>query len=450
MALFSLVASLFTVTFVFIPPVKIPFYFYILPQINFVKMIYHLSVSCFYDRCEKHLGSMSYDLVYQVGVIFSISSFYALIGIMIDEGYFNMRLAQSKKMRISHKIIDDTEERFCLTQKTIENKATEDFGLVVHNVQKIYNLDNGGSVEALKGVSFAINKGEIFGLLGPNGAGKTTLLSILTGHYKATHGEAFIGGYDIHKDSNKIYKMIGVCPQFDCLWPELTIEDHFLFYIRLRGIQRKLEQYHLENVIDQMKLGDHRKKKIEELSGGMKRRVSIGIAIAGNVKLVFLDEPTTGLDPINRIQIWHILSELRHKRSILLTTHLMDEADQLCDRIGIINLGQIICLDYQANLKNKFGSGFTLHILFTDKQTDKHTELTALLSKICSATLIEQSICTSTFKLNCEKTRLLDVFHLLGDKKERFSIHSWSFTQSSLKDVFINAVENHPQKTHIY
>jgi ABC-type multidrug transport system ATPase subunit len=157
---------------------------------------------------------------------------------------------------------------------------------------------------AVKSFSLLIKKGEIFGLLGPNGAGKTTLLSMLTGIYKPDKGDAWIAGHSLKTELATIHSLIGVCPQFDLLWPELSIEDHLLFYARMKGVPRSEEQEKVKTALEEVNLEDKRSKLACELSGGMKRRLSIAISMVGRPSIIFLDEPTTGLDPDNRRQIW--------------------------------------------------------------------------------------------------------------------------------------------------
>lgn len=137
-------------------------------------------------------------------------------------------------------------------------------------------------------------------MLGPNGAGKTTLLSILTGIHGSDSGDAYIAGSNVYTQLNEVYKKIGVCPQFDLLWDELTIEDHLLFYLRLKGVETSCEKSSVKKAAEEVFLTPHLKKKVKELSGGMKRRLSLSIALVGEPKVIFLDEPTTGLDPANR------------------------------------------------------------------------------------------------------------------------------------------------------
>jgi ABC-type multidrug transport system ATPase subunit len=187
-----------------------------------------------------------------------------------------------------------------------------------------------------------IERGECFGLLGENGAGKTTTINMLIGLLTPTHGTAYIEGYNIRNPQHmqQIHKLIGVCPQFDTLWPTLTPEEHLLFFTRLRGtIPRSHEHDHVRELLTMFELdGKRRTQLAKTLSGGMRRRLSVAIALAGDSKVVFLDEPSTGLDPRSRRLLWDIILKFRRtgQRTIILTTHSMDEADVLCTRIGIM------------------------------------------------------------------------------------------------------------------
>lgn len=436
----------YIVTYCYIPPIKIPIFFYLFPQTSFVKMLNILAIECYYDRCVQSVTDMPSEIKYNLVILFGVSTVYGIIGLLLDLRLFSNTKKDVRVKDVYMKMNQEDKQRFDDTKEIIEGGQQSKYALVVHNIHKTYRLENQENVEALKGVSFKINKGEIFGLLGPNGAGKTTLLSILTGDNKESKGEAYINGLSVSKDIKSICKIIGVCPQFDCLWPELTVEEHFLYYIRIRGILSKHEQQHVDIVVEQMNLEEHRHKRIEDLSGGMKRRVSIGIAIAGDVKLVFLDEPTSGLDPINRIQIWHILSKLRHTKSILLTTHLMEEADQLCDRIGVINLGEIVCLDFQTNLKNAYGNGFTLSVVLNQNSNTNIERLIQLVSSVGPTSIANSEKNMITLNLNCNKKSLISLFAHLENRKTELGIYSWSFSQCSLKDVFMNAVEKSAKK----
>lgn len=180
--------------------------------------------------------------------------------------------------------------------------------------------------------------------------------------FEPNNGNAWVGGYSIIDEIEKVHLEMGVCPQFDLLWPELTVEQHLYFYARLKGASRKEEKLKVEEAIKEVNLQKFSKFKTTQLSGGMKRRLSVAISLVGTPRIVFLDEPTTGLDPDNRRQLWTVLAKCREKRAMFLTTHMMDEADTLCNRIGIITNGVLRTVANQIKLRKKYGGGYRLDI----------------------------------------------------------------------------------------
>lgn len=237
------------------------------------------------------------------------------------------------------------------------------YPLVVKDMRKVYPACGGVPPKvATKSMCLRIKKGEMFGLLGPNGAGKTTLISMLTGMYRPTSGNAWVAGYDIRNQLDVVQLQIGVCPQFDLLWSDLTVEEHLLFFARLKGIDPEQEQARVETAIEEVLLQRFRNFPVKSLSGGMKRRLSVAISLVSEPKIIYLDEPSTGLDPENRRQLWDILSAQKGKRAIILTTHSMEEADVLCNRIGIVSDGILRCVAPQVRLKSIYGGGYHLFI----------------------------------------------------------------------------------------
>lgn len=230
--------------------------------------------------------------------------------------------------------------------------------LVCQELRKVYDS---GKV-AVKGLHLAVAENECFGLLGENGAGKSTTLSMLTGMFKPSDGTALVGGYDIRTEIDQVHLSMGLCPQFDILWNDLTVKEHLLFYARLKGIDSSEEDDHVDRLITEVGLAKAKNKRADALSGGMRRRLSIAMALVGDSRIVFLDEPTTGLDAASRRQIWAIVRRAKRGRAIILTTHSMDEAELLCSRIGILAHGQLRCLGNQQHLKSLFGEGVRLKI----------------------------------------------------------------------------------------
>lgn len=238
-----------------------------------------------------------------------------------------------------------------------------DYPLVVKDIRKVYP----GVVRPIianKNITMTVKNGELFGLLGPNGAGKTTLITQLTGFYEPTNGNAWIGGFDIKTQLDIVRLQIGVCPQFDVLWDSLNVEEHLQFYARLKGVHPEDEEALINKILEEVQLTPERYLMTSELPLGMRRRLSIAISMVSMPKIVFLDEPTTGLDPDTRRQLWNILQDCKKdkNRAMVLTTHSMEEADVLCNRIGIVNKGVLRCIGTQNRLKTLYGGGYHLYI----------------------------------------------------------------------------------------
>lgn len=201
--------------------------------------------------------------------------------------------------------------------------------------------------------------------------GKTTLINILTGLYESTHGTARIAGFDIHTENQSVYQNIGICPQFDILWDDLTPLDHLYFYARLKGVERSQENSAVNGIIQQLKMSEYKNRLAKHLSGGEKRRLSIAISLIGFPTVVFLDEPTTGLDPEVRRSIWNTINEAREGKTIVLTTHSMEEAEALCQKIAIMAKGSLRCISNQTRLKELYGSGYKLYTNSNPQDTEK-------------------------------------------------------------------------------
>lgn len=220
----------------------------------------------------------------------------------------------------------------------------------VRNLTKNY-----GSFEAVKGISFDVYEGEIFGLLGPNGAGKSTTLEIIETLRKKTGGEVFVGGYSIDRDADKIKKLIGVQLQASGFYPGLNLTELIILFSGLYN-----EPVNPKELLQLVNLEDKARSKYKELSGGQKQRFSIATTLINKPKIIFLDEPTTGLDPQARRNLWDLIRDIRSKgTTVIITTHYMDEAEILCDRVAIIDEGKIIALQSPDQLIDDLvASGF--------------------------------------------------------------------------------------------
>ncbi|HVA72094.1 MAG TPA: ATP-binding cassette domain-containing protein [Candidatus Limnocylindrales bacterium] len=211
-----------------------------------------------------------------------------------------------------------------------------------------------GELTAVNAVSFTVEDGEIFGLLGPNGAGKTTLIRMLTTLTPITSGVARVGGFDIAHEQDAVRHALGVIPQAFTSDPELTAQENMLIHAKLYGVPADQRAELINRLLDSVDLLKFKSKLVRTFSGGMRRRLEIARGLVHSPKIMFLDEPTTGLDPVSRTNVWEMIRRLRDEShlTILLTTHYMDEADKLCDRIAIVDHGKLVALDTPMRLKD--------------------------------------------------------------------------------------------------
>jgi ABC-2 type transport system ATP-binding protein len=235
-----------------------------------------------------------------------------------------------------------------------------------------------GEAVAVNGISFEIREGEIFSLLGPNGAGKTTTISVLSTLFAPSSGDARIGGYSVVKEPMRVRNLIGVVPQDLALYDDLTARENLNFWGQMYGLSGKALKTRVAEVLEQIGLSDKANKRVKTYSGGMKRRVNIGVGLLHRPKLLFMDEPTVGIDPQSRRAILDSVKELNQQgMTVLYTTHYMEEAEELSHRVGIIDHGELKALGTQAELTHQVGESDTL-ILHMDEGQNADALLAAL------------------------------------------------------------------------
>jgi ABC-2 type transport system ATP-binding protein len=241
----------------------------------------------------------------------------------------------------------------------------------VSNLKKTY-----GTTQALKGVSFNIQAGEFFGLLGPNGAGKTTTISIMSTILEADEGSVTIAGFDLKKNPRECKETIGVVPQEIALYNDLSAYDNLMFWGSLYNVPKPVLSKRIDNTLTLFGLFDRRKDKVKTYSGGMKRRINIASALLHSPKILFMDEPTVGVDPQSRNLIFEVIDKL-HKEGMTMvyTTHYMQEAERLCDRIGIIDNGTIITQGSLDELKSSSKIKETIVVTFHEIPENAFTKL---------------------------------------------------------------------------
>uniref|UniRef100_H2Z857 ABC transporter domain-containing protein n=1 Tax=Ciona savignyi TaxID=51511 RepID=H2Z857_CIOSA len=295
---------------------------------------------------------------------------------------------------------------------------------------------------AVDNLSINMYEGQITVLLGHNGAGKTTTMSMLTGFFPPSSGEASIMGHNITDDMKGVRKSLGLCPQFNILFDLLTVDEHLYFFARLKGVPVTEVQQECDGMRDILKLNDKASAQSCTLSGGMKRKLSVGIALSAGSKYVILDEPTSGMDPAARRAIWDVLQIYRTKCSILLSTHFMDEADLLGDRIAIMADGRLRCTGSSVFLKSKFGVGY--HVVLTKTpQCDVAQIDRFFLTHVPEAKLERTAGGEVSFVLPFHSSPSFPkLFRSLEEDADNLGITSFGATVTTIEEVFLRVTED--------
>ncbi|RMC22299.1 hypothetical protein DUI87_00611 [Hirundo rustica rustica] len=356
-------------------------------------------------------------------------------------------------------------------------------GVSIQNLVKVYR---DGKKVAVDGLTLNFYEGQITSFLGHNGAGKTTTMSILTGLFPPTSGTAFILGKDIRSELSTIRQNLGVCPQHNVLFDLLTVEEHIWFYARLKGLPEKKVKEEMEQMATDVGLPHKLKARTSRLSGGMQRKLSVALAFVGGSKVVILDEPTAGVDPYSRRGIWELLLKYRQGRTIILSTHHMDEADILGDRIAIISHGKLCCVGSSLFLKNQLGTGYYLTLvkkdvdsslsscrnssstvsylkkddsvsqsssdagLGSDHESDTLTIDVSAISNLITkhvpeARLVEDIGHELTYVLPYKAAKegaFVELFHEIDDRLSDLGISSYGISETTLEEIFLKVADD--------
>ncbi|XP_047149989.1 ABC transporter A family member 7-like isoform X2 [Vigna umbellata] len=343
---------------------------------------------------------------------------------------------QKSKVFVQMEKPDVAQEREKVEQLLLEPTINQ--AIVCDDLRKVYPGRDGNPEKlAVRGLSLALPQGECFGMLGPNGAGKTSFINMMIGLTKPTSGTAFVEGLDIITHMDGIYTSMGVCPQHDLLWESLTGREHLLFYGRLKNLKGSALTEAVEESLKSVNLfyGGVADKKAGKYSGGMKRRLSVAISLIGDPKVVYMDEPSTGLDPASRNNLWNVVKRAKQDRAIILTTHSMEEAEVLCDRLGIFVDGSLQCIGNPKELKGRYG-GTYVFTMTTSVDDEKAVEnLVRRLSP--NANKIYHISGTQKFELPKEDVKIADVFKAVETAKRSFTVSAWGLADTTLEDVFI-------------
>ncbi|XP_023676681.1 phospholipid-transporting ATPase ABCA1 isoform X2 [Paramormyrops kingsleyae] len=378
-------------------------------------------------------------------------------------------------------------EAVCMEEEPAHLKP----GVYIKKLVKVYSH---GNKLAVDGLTLGFYEGQITSFLGHNGAGKTTTMSILTGLFPPTSGTAYIMGKDIRSELSAIRRDLGVCPQHNVLFSMLTVEEHIWFYARLKGLSEEEVKAEMEQIVSDLGLPHKRKSRTNQLSGGMQRKLSVALAFVGGSKVVILDEPTAGVDPYARRGIWDLLLKYRQGRTIILSTHHMDEADILGDRIAIISHGKLCCVGSSLFLKNQLGTGYYLTLVKRDHDlslsssyrnssstvsyikkddsvsesssdaglgSDQESETTTIDVSIISnvifkhvpaARMVEDLGHELIYVLPYESAKdgaFVELFHELDDRLFDLGISSYGVSDTTLEEIFLKVAEDSGVDTEI-
>ncbi|CAH0401461.1 unnamed protein product [Chilo suppressalis] len=308
----------------------------------------------------------------------------------------------------------------------------QDVGIKIMNVTKVFPKQR-----ALHNVSLDVFKGEITVLLGHNGAGKTTLMSIITGMLSATEGKVYVCGSEMRPQQDAARQRLGLCPQHNLFFPDLTVLEHVMFFTLLKGGSFAETRTSSESLLDKLGILDKMNSMSSELSGGMKRRLQLACALAGGADVLILDEPTSGLDVETRRELWDLLLALRGSRTVLLSTHFMEEADALGDRVAALHAGKLRCFATPLYLKKAIGTGYRL--TFTTIGVPNEEAITRVVtSQVPDATVKEQSFNSISYNLPATSSdKFPELFSSLEYKRPELSIDSIGVGISTLEEVFL-------------
>lgn len=486
--IFSTIGVLFsinTITFIYPFPDHLPYGFNLIPQLNFVRLMYYFLV-----KGSSEIKDYEQNEFYVcLGFLYFNILFYSLLTYLCSDGYIITLIKKLFKKKKQVEVVPnvDTPPQQELTDESIKNilnsqkrsklskdsefnkidndslpslikEYSKDFAQIHTSaqseffkiidltesqnkndlseyslcVQNLYKKYDSGKV-ALDDLNLLIEKGQIYGLLGPNGAGKTTMISIVTGFLSKTSGNIFINGKNT--DDFPVKNKLALCPQFNIQWPNLTVWEHLTIFGMMRNLSGATLKNSVDKIIHDIDLEDKKNIEASKLSGGMRRRLSIGISLMGDTEIIFLDEPTTGLDPKRRRELWQIIKSIKKNKTFIISTHLMEEAEFLCDKIGIINFGVLRAVGTSNYLKSSLVDFFRVELTIKDHYSEWPTDKKTQIENILQGEIIYEF--RNLIKIEIKKTNFENYSKILEsiDSCSDF-VKSWSLKSGSLEDAF--------------
>ncbi|XP_038211321.1 phospholipid-transporting ATPase ABCA1-like [Zerene cesonia] len=390
------------------------------------------------ENCISVLACLVF-LILQSAIFFTLALYLSLVnpgpyGQSLPWNFFCQKQYWSKRQVVPDADVEELEEMSDERDALFFEQPPKDMevGIKIVNVSKVFP-----KTRALNNVTLDVYKGEITVLLGHNGAGKTTLMSIITGMLSPTEGKVYVEGLDTCTQRDEMRQHLGLCPQHNLFFPDLTVLEHVMFFTMLKGSGYMEAKSSSLKLLDHLGLGGKINEQSGALSGGMKRRLQLACALAGDARLLVLDEPTAGLDVESRRQLWDLLASLRGSRTVLLSTHFMEEADALGDRVAALHAGRLRCHATTMRLKRALGSGYRLS--FTTVGLPNEPAITAAIqSKVPDASVKESSLNSISYNLPANSSnKFPEMFTMLEMNRPELGIDSIGVGKSTLEEVFL-------------
>uniref|UniRef100_A0A8C9HM65 ATP-binding cassette sub-family A member 2 n=1 Tax=Piliocolobus tephrosceles TaxID=591936 RepID=A0A8C9HM65_9PRIM len=415
--------------------------FLIFPNYNLghglMEMAYNEYINEYYAKIgqfDKMKSPFEWDIVTRGLVAMAVEGVVGfLLTIMCQYNF----LRRPQRMPVSTKPVEDDVDVASERQRVLRGDADNDM-VKIENLTKVYKSRKIGRILAVDRLCLGVRPGECFGLLGVNGAGKTSTFKMLTGDESTTGGEAFVNGHSVLKELLQVQQSLGYCPQCDALFDELTAREHLQLYTRLRGISWKDEARVVKWALEKLELTKYADKPAGTYSGGNKRKLSTAIALIGYPAFIFLDEPTTGMDPKARRFLWNLILDLiKTGRSVVLTSHSMEECEALCTRLAIMVNGRLRCLGSIQHLKNRFGDGYMITVRTKSSQSVK--DVVRFFNRSFPEAMLKERHHTKVqYQLKSEHISLAQVFSKMEQVSGVLGIEDYSVSQTTLDNVFVN------------
>lgn len=332
----------------------------------------------------------------------------------------------AEELRVEHIVRGASDER----------TLGREWPILIRDLKKTFPKFAGGTERhAVRGISLAVGDGECVGLLGPNGAGKTTMLNMLTGFLDPSAGCALLAGLNVAEDRQRVYSLMGVCPQDNLLWESLTAREHLFFFGRLKGLTGQDLNEAVTSALRAVNLLVEVDKKVLAFSGGMKRRLSVAISLIGSPQVVLLDEPSTGLDPASRRGLWDLIKQSKPGRGLILTTHSMEEAETLCDRLGIFVDGKLVCVGNPREITSRYAGYLVFSVTVPLGQEEQAKDLVKSMSPNATHTYGVSG--TLKYELPLSDVSLSGVFEAMDKVTREVTVLDWGVANATLEEVFI-------------